>query len=425
MKKILVLLLFLQFAFSVQWCDIGDVCNSSYSCRAYVTIDQPGIIKIPNMNLSDLLYQCGVSGEADNLSIRVTLENNLTQYNFTGTGLFFNATTIGQYFIYFSNLTPNESRTEPNNSLAIEASTSIDCYKPGLCTSGNQQCPKYSPALQIVYKAVIGTYCYQAIYGVYCTGSSIFGDCRCTTGYNSGYTAYCEATCFGNFSNGSEIGVSASLTEGSCETSVFGKFYYLAYDFDKNIESTESYLTYSQPMVAIQEPTPVYVPPVYNVPVFSSAAPAPTFKPLKPFLNITILEPQNNTLIDDQSLELTAKIENNTEIQCSLAIDGTETNYYLENNTLTHAFFIDNGEHMISLSCNNNETAKEAQISFSVVRPEKNTTIQTTGFTPPITSKAASGDNSYFGALVFLAAAIIISSRRLLSRARRHMENSN
>ena len=429
MKKLLFFLLFISTAFSEPWCDLGSFCNSSFFCRGEISIGSLGTARILPANFSDLLPQCGSPGELDNASLRILLNNAAMPFNFSNQGIFFNATELGRYFLYFSNITENETKPEANISFVNENSITIGCTKLGSCAgAGITPCPAVQETNKIIYKMEMHAHCDQAVLGVYCTGSSFFGGCGCTTGYDAGYATTCASICYGNFSNGTAIGVTTMTAGFFCQSGVWGDFYYLDFDFGANIDKIESFYSYNASLFQ-QAQSPVQESPAQLISFGGwSFAQEPTIilnRQTKPFFNISITEPQNDTTINSSVLEFKAEIENNTEIDCLLSLDSKGTGFFFENNILSRAFIISNGAHEILLTCSNNETTQESQILFnSKYLNNIPTKQQTTQRATPITSEATSNDNLYLGIAIFIAA-IIISGRKLLSKKQKHRENSN
>jgi len=412
MKRFLFLLFF-PCVLSQPWCDIGDYCNSSYLCRAELNLDQAGIVKV-QANFPELLLSCGVFGEVDNSSIRVVFNNALMPHNLSS-NLFFNASEPGQYFIYFSNFTENETKQQPNTSFSNEGAISTGCSVENLCRTPLQTCPQYLETNLSIFRAEITVVCEQQMMGTSCSGESVFGECSCTTGYNQGYSTLCSNSCLGNFSNGSAIGVSGSMYNLPCSVSARGTFYYQIYDFEKTIERVDSYFSYNLP-----EPPQItiYAP---SAPVFMQAA--PPIPPIEPRLELRIIAPENNTTINSSAFEMVAEIENNTKVDCSLGIDGKEVSYYFENGTIRRAFFVEEGGHNIRLTCNNTKTTKEELVLFKAEGEErKQLTWEPEQQRTVITGQATADYNPYLG-LLFFVCLIIISSRRALSKARRRREN--
>jgi len=423
MKKILLILAFLSISIAEPWCDAGPFCNASYQCRASIYTNETGILKIENVNFSNLFNSCGISGELDNSSLRVVFNNTLVAHNLTEQSLFFNALEMGQYYLYFSNVSENETRLGPNLSINIEKGIGAGCVKQGVCSNGGLPCPQLVEIAKPIYKVTVTATCEQALHGIYCTVLPLFGDCRCTTGYNEGYATSCSNTCYGNFSNGSHAGVSVATTDYFCSASVSGTFYYLDFDAEKTINSIESITSYLRPpeplIVSAPQPTIAISGPTYAAP---TAAPAIE---QSPHLEISILEPKNGTILSSPIIELQARIENNTQIDCSLALDSNETTIYIENNTIYHSFLVSEGEHKIDLICSAGDIKKETQIMFSVEKENISAVaLKLIEPTASITSNAPIlTNNLYMGIIAFLAATIIISAYRVRAKLQKQKKN--
>lgn len=177
---------------------------------------------------------------------------------------------------------------------------------------------------------------------------------------------------------------------------------------------------------AVEHPVPIPVAPtIIWSSGGSSGAIQPTPQPTKASLNISILSPKNNSKVESP-LELSARIENSTEVKCSLALDDKETAYYIENNTLSHIFLSKPGNHSLRLSCTANEITEESQIFFEVSETplQEHPPEIVAASTIPITAQATSQESDYSGVIVVFLI-IAISTHTLLSMARRRRGSSN
>lgn len=174
--------------------------------------------------------------------------------------------------------------------------------------------------------------------------------------------------------------------------------------------------------------TPATVPISYASGGGGTNGPMPTPVKPAPILNITILSPQNNTLLNEAYIDFIAEIKNNTEAICLLSVDQKPSDVYFENGTVVHSFSVNAGEHTAVLSCSEGNLTNESVVYFKT--PENKISENAKIELPApektaITAEASSNGDLYAGALVVSAAIVVISIHRVRAKARTRKENSN